>query len=51
MQVYMFYRHLFGPYDAEIVQEMTIEEAKRRYPDEKIPEKEGKLDATDLSST
>ena len=36
MQVYMLHRHLFGPYDAEIVQEMTIEEANRRYPDAKI---------------
>jgi hypothetical protein len=36
MQVYMLHRHLFGPYDAEIVQEMTIEEAKKRYPDAKI---------------
>ena len=38
MQIYMRANHIFSPYDAEIVQEMLIEEAKRRYPDADIPE-------------
>jgi len=33
----LMHRLLFGPYDAEVVQEMTIEEAKRRYPNTPIP--------------
>jgi hypothetical protein len=38
MQLYMRANHISSPYDAEIVQEMTIEEAKRRYPNADIPE-------------
>ena len=37
MQIYMMHRHIFTPYDAEIVQEMAIEEAKRRWTNEPIP--------------
>lgn len=33
----LHHRLLFGPYDAVIEQEMTIEEAKKRYPNTPIP--------------
>jgi hypothetical protein len=33
----LHHRLLHGPYDAVIEQEMTIEEAKRRYPNTPIP--------------
>ena len=32
MEIYMRENHIGRPYDAEIVQEMPIEEAKRRWP-------------------
>jgi hypothetical protein len=34
---YMLANHIFSPYDAEIVQELPIEEVKRRYPGADIP--------------
>ena len=37
-RIYLLFAHrlLFGPYDAEIKQELSIEEAKRRYPNSDI---------------
>jgi hypothetical protein len=44
MQIYMMPRHIFSPYDIiEIVQEMTIDDVKRRYPDAKIENKDKNL--------
>jgi hypothetical protein len=39
MQLYMRANHISSPYDAEFTQEMTIEEAKRRYPNAEIGQK------------
>lgn len=36
---YAFHRLLYGPYDAIFKQEMTIEEAKKRFPNTPIPKK------------
>lgn len=41
MELILLHRRIFsGPYDAIIEQEMTIEEAKRRYPNNPIPGQE-----------
>jgi hypothetical protein len=39
MSPYMLTNHIFSPYDTEIVQEISIEEAKKRWPNTPIPEK------------
>ena len=36
-RITLHHRLLFGPYDVEISQEMSIEEAKKRYPNTPIP--------------
>lgn len=38
ISIVMAHRLLFGPYDAEIVQEVPIEEVNRRYPNAHIPD-------------
>lgn len=37
MEIYMRENRIGSPYDAEIKQELPIEEVKKRYPDAKIP--------------
>ena len=37
MQLYMRANHISSPYDVEFTQEMSIEEAKRRWPNTPIP--------------
>lgn len=40
MSPYMISNHIFSPYDAEVHMEISVEEAKRRYPNTKIEREE-----------